>query len=236
MSETARMWFEIILTLSYLAVLWVLVALMFRHLPALGDAQKPQARTALAAFVLLALGDTPHIVARVTAYALGGLDARPVLFGQPLGIVGLGALATSVTLTGFYVLLLRLWRQRFDRPYGWFGYVLLGAALVRLIIMLFPANDWQSATSPPDWALYRNVPFLLLGLGTAYLFIRDGRAAQDHFAIRLGGLILLSYAFYTPVFLLAHRVPALGMLMLPKTLAYGIVAWEAYRHLYRRAA
>ncbi len=232
MPEILRVWFEIIFTLSYLVVLWILVGLMIRRYPLLNADRKPQAQVAIAAFALLALGDSPHIIARVTAYGLGGLDARPVLWGRPVGIVGLGVLATSVTLTAFYVLMLALWRRRFGKPYGWFEYLLLVAALVRLVIMACPGNDWQSATSPPDWALYRNLPFLLQGLGVAYLFIRDGRAAGDRFGVQLGGLILLSYTFYTPVFLFAHQIPLLGMLMLPKTLVYGIVAYMTYRRLF----
>jgi hypothetical protein len=232
MGEIFRMWFEIIFTLSYLVIVWILVVLMVRRYPDLNAAHTSQGRIAIALFAVLVIGDTPHIVARVAAYALGGLDARPVIFGGPVGIVGLGALATSFTLTLFYVLMVVFWRERFNRSYDGFTYMLFAAALLRLLLMAFPGNDWQSPTSPPDWGLYRNLPFFLLGLGVAYLFIRDGRAMQDRFALQLGGLILLSYAFYIPVVLFARRVPLLGMFMLPKTLVYGIVAYVTYRQLF----
>jgi hypothetical protein len=37
----------------------------------------------------------------VCAFALGDLEARVTALGQPLALVGLGALATAVTVTGF---------------------------------------------------------------------------------------------------------------------------------------
>ena len=45
-------------------------------------------------------------------------------------------------------------------------------------------------------------------------------------------MILVSFAFYLPVILFAHPVPLLGMLMIPKTCAYLVVAWVAYRDMW----
>jgi hypothetical protein len=44
--------------------------------------------------------------------------------------------------------------------------------------------------------------------------------------------ILVSFAFYTPVILFYTRWPAIGTLMIPKTMAYLAVAFLAYRGLY----
>jgi hypothetical protein len=41
-------------------------------------------------------------------------------------------------------------------------------------------------------------------------------------------MILVSNAFYTPVILFVQRVPVIGMLMIPKTLAYVAIAVLAY--------
>jgi len=232
MPESIRMWFEIIFTLTYLVVLWYLVWAMNRRLPQVGESDRPVAQLHLWAFSLLALGDSAHILGRVIAYALGGLDATPEVFGIPLGIVGLGALATSITLTVFYALMVVIWHNRFGKPYGWFGWLLFLAALVRLILMAFPGNQWQSPVSPHDWAIYRNIPFLIQGLGVAFLFWRDGRAAGDKLYTWLAVLFLLSFAFYTPVVLFAHQIPILGMLMLPKTFVYGVMAYVVYKKLF----
>jgi hypothetical protein len=45
-------------------------------------------------------------------------------------------------------------------------------------------------------------------------------------------MIAASYAFYTPVILFVQQAPLLGMLMIPKTLAYVAIAVIAYRAVY----
>jgi hypothetical protein len=45
-------------------------------------------------------------------------------------------------------------------------------------------------------------------------------------------MIQISYTFCTPVILFARRVPQLGLLMIPKTLAYPAMAVRVYRDLY----
>jgi len=47
-------------------------------------------------------------------------------------------------------------------------------------------------------------------------------------------LIAISYAFYIPVILFAQQQPLVGLLMIPKTCAYLVVAWLAYRGLWPR--
>lgn len=235
MPENFRMWFEIIFTLSYLLVLWVLVFAMKRKIGQVPSEEYKVARLFLGAFGLLAFGDSFHILGRVVAYALGGLDVHPMIFSAPVGIVGVGAFATSVTLTIFYAMMLIVWKERFDKKYGIFAIILFVAAIIRLIIMAFPGNNWQSPTSPYDWAIYRNIPFWIQGLGISFLFWQDGRKNNDKLYPKLTWLFLLSFAFYTPVVLFARQIPMLGMLMLPKTLIYGIVAYVVYKNLFKKS-
>ena len=49
-------------------------------------------------------------------------------------------------------------------------------------------------------------------------------------------MILLSYAFYIPVILLVQQMPMIGMLMIPKTMAYVGIALIAYFSLFRQTA
>jgi hypothetical protein len=185
---------------------------------------------------LLALGDTGHVGFRVWAYGLGDLEATTTLAGLEMGLVGLGALATAVTVTFFYVLMLVIWQRRFEKRYGWFGMLLFAAAAVRLLLMVFPANEWNSTTPPQPWSLYRNLPLMVQGLGVAYLILRDARATQDRTFSWIGVMILISYAFYIPVILFVQQAPLIGMLMIPKTLAYVGIALIAYRAYYRAPA
>ena len=234
MPESIRMWFEIIFTLSYLIILWMLVFAMKKRMSEVQSGDEKIARLFLVAFGLLAFGDSFHILGRVAAYALGGLDTHPEIFGSPVGIVGIGSFATAVTLTFFYALMLPIWKERFGKEYNWFTYFLFAAALIRLVILFLPGNDWQNS-SPYNWAIYRNIPFWIQGLGAAFLFWRDGRKEGKKLYVILAWLFLLSFSFYTPVIFFARQIPMLGMLMLPKTLVYGIVAYVVYKNVFKRA-
>ena len=236
MSESARMWMEISFNIVYLIVVWGLLILMIRRQPGVAEADKPVTRLFIWAFAFLALGDTGHVGFRVLAYAGGDLERTISLFGRDLGLVGLGALATAVTVTIFYMLMLVIWQRRYDKPYGWFGWLLFAAGIARLLIMLFPANEWNNTEPPQPWSLYRNLPLMIQGLGVVYLILRDSRAAGDRPFTWIGIMILLSYAFYIPVILFVQKMPLIGMLMIPKTMAYVGIALIAYYSLFRQTA
>jgi hypothetical protein len=228
-----RIWSEISFNILYLAVIYWLVVMMYRRREKVAERQRPLANLFIWAFALLALGDTGHVGFRIWAYALGGLEQTITFLGREVGLVGLGALATSITVTLFYVLVLVIWRVRFGKPYGWFGWLLLAAAAIRLLIMLSPNNEWNSVVPPQPWSLYRNLPLMVQGLGVAYLILRDARAERDTIFTWVGLMILTSYAFYMPVIFLVQRYPLVGMLMIPKTMAYVAIAVIAYLSLFR---
>jgi hypothetical protein len=225
MSEAMRTWLEILFNVGYLIVVWALVIMMAWRQAQVQPDQLPLARRIMWAFALLALGDTGHVGLRVLAYALGGLDANPTL-------VGIGALATAITVTFFYMLMLDAWRLRFKCSIGWFGYLLLLAGIVRLVIMTLPQNEWGNVVPPQPFSLYRNLPLIVQGLGVMLLILRDAVAAKDRTFTWIGVMIFVSYAFYTPVILFVQQAPVVGMLMIPKTLAYVAIAVIASRELY----
>jgi hypothetical protein len=226
MSETARIWIEVIFNVSYLVVIWSLVVMMLLRQSIVAPKNQTIARRILWAFALLALGDTGHVGFRVIAYARGGLEANPVL-------VGLGALSTAYTVTLFYMLMVDIWQLRFQKSLGWFSWTLLGAGVVRMIIMAFPQNQWESIMPPYNWSLLRNAFLVVQGLGVMYLILRDAIPANDSTFKWIGVMIALSYIFYAPVILWSAVVPMLGMLMIPKTCAYIAVAVIAYQALFK---
>jgi len=230
------MWTEISFNIAYLIVVYSLVIAMIRRQQFVSSENKSLARLFIGAFGLLALGDTGHVGFRVWAYALGDLESTIKMGGWELGLVGAGALATAVTVTFFYMIVLVIWQKRFQKPYGWFGWLLFAAAIVRLIIMMFPANEWNNTVPPQPWGLIRNAPLILQGLGVAYLILRDAFAAKDRTFIWVGIMIIVSYTFYMPVILFVQQVPMLGMLMIPKTLAYVAIAYIVYRQLFLGAS
>lgn len=164
--------------------------------------------------VTLGAGDAFHLVPR--AYALCTAELE-----HYTAALGVGKLITSVTMTVFYILLYYVWRLRYhvkDQKEVTVAVFLLSA--VRIILCLFPQNKWTSADAPLSWGIYRNIPFALLGILVIVLFYKAAKEQHDH-AFRFMWLtIVLSFAFYIPVVLFADTIPALGMLMIPKTCAY----------------
>jgi len=225
MSESLRIAVEIGFNIIYLMVVWFMVYLMTRRLPEVSAENYPAANRFRWAFFLLALGDTGHVGFRVVAYALGGLEANPLW-------VGLGALATAVTVTFFYVLMLDIWRVRFDKKYGWFEYLLVASVPARFIVMALPGNDWGNTIPPTFWGPFRNIFLMVLGIGVLYLILRDAIKANDRLFRWVAYCIFFSYLFYAPVIFLVRQFPMVGMLMIPKTIMYVAIAFLAYRGLY----
>ena len=227
MPENVRTWVEIVFNVSYLLVIWGLVIAMTQRRGDVAEVNRGVANRLRWAFALLALGDTGHVGFRVVAYALGGVEANPAL-------VGLGALSTAYTVTIFYMLMVDVWRLRFQRNLGWFGWLLLAAGIIRMIVMAFPQNEWQWIVPPYGWSLLRNAFLVLQGLGVMALFFRDAARAGDRTFTTVAWMIALSFAFYMPVILWVAQIPLLGMLMIPKTCAYIAIAVLTYRSFYPR--
>ena len=225
MPESLRTIVEIGFDVLYLIVVWTMVYLISKRLPEVSAENYPLANRFRWAFFLLALGDTGHVGFRTVAYLFGGLEANPLL-------VGLGALATAITVTFFYVLMLDIWRVRFDRKYGWFEYLLIASVPIRFIVMALPGNNWGSTVPPVFWGPFRNVFLMILGIGVLYLILRDALKAKDRLFRWVAYCIFFSYLFYTPVIFWVRQIPMLGMLMIPKTIMYVAIAFLAYNGLY----
>ena len=217
---------ELIFDAIYLAVIWAIVFRMYARLRTLPEDRLPLARTLALAFALLGLGDTAHVGFRIVAHLTGGVEANPQL-------LGVGKLATAITVTIFYVLLVKAWKLRYNKRYGVLAYLLFVSAAVRLSFMLLPGNEWAKDVAPFDFSMHRNIPLLIQGLGVAYLILSESVRSKDSAFTWIGLMILVSYAFYTPVVLYARAVPTLGLLMIPKTIAYMVAAFVAYGSVFR---
>ena len=100
MTEEMRMWLEVSFNILYLIAVWILVVAMIRRQPQVPPGDQPLTKLFIWAFALLALGDTGHVGFRVLAYAQGDLESTISIAAQEIGLVGLGALSTSITVTG----------------------------------------------------------------------------------------------------------------------------------------
>jgi len=233
MPEASRIWTETVFNICYLIVVWWLVIAMINRRELLQAKDQRVAGLIMWAFFWLGLGDIGHVGFRVVAYAMGGLDAAITLFGRQIKLAPMGSLATAITFTFFYVILIMIWRERFNKRYGVLGAFLFVLAAGRVIIMAFPANNWNSLEPPHDWAMIRNIPLMLMQLGTAYLLMRDGLREGDKTFVWMATMVIVSFVCYAPVIFLQQRVPLIGMLMIPKTIAYLVIAFLGYFKYYR---
>ena len=170
-------------------------------------------------------GDAFHLVPRAWALCTTGLEANAAA-------LGIGKLITSVTMTVFYVILYHIWRERYQikGQNGLTAAIYLLTAM-RIGLCLFPQNMWLSHNAPVSWGIYRNLPFAAMGIIIIVLFYKQAKAHSDK-AFRFMWLaIVLSFALYAPVVLWADAVPVIGVLMIPKTLAYVWVVLMGFNEL-----
>jgi hypothetical protein len=225
MSEALRTYVEVGFNILYLIVVWTMTVIMSMRMGEVSKENRNIANLFRWAFVLLALGDTGHVGFRVAAYALGGLEKNSLL-------VGLGALATAITVTFFYVVMLYIWKARFNGKFGLLEYILLASVPARFIVMMFPQNEWGNTVPPVFWGPFRNLFLIILGVGVLYLYLRDSIKAKDRLFRWMGYCVFFSYLFYAPVILFTREVPVIGMLMIPKTIMYVAIQFLAYKGLW----
>lgn len=175
--------------------------------------------------IILGLGDSFHLIPRAYALLTNGLEANAAA-------LGVGKLVTSLTMTIFYVLLFYVWKLRYHKgKESALTITIWLLALIRIVLCLFPNNEWLSYQAPLEWGIYRNIPFTLLGLLIIYLFYKDASRTNDRSFRFMWLAIVLSFAFYAPVVLFADKYPLVGILMIPKTLAYVWVVWMGFKEV-----
>ena len=164
--------------------------------------------------LVLGCGDAFHLVPRAISLWTTGLEANAAA-------LGIGKLITSITMTIFYLILYYIWRERYQisgrKPLTIIMWVL---TVARVALCAFPQNQWLSYQQPLLWGILRNIPFAIMGILLIVLFVQEAKRANDKVFRFMWLAITLSFAFYLPVVLFAEKIPMIGMLMIPKTLAY----------------
>lgn len=164
--------------------------------------------------VTLAVGDSFHLVPRVYSLLTDGLEANA-------WALGFGQMITSVTMTVFYVILYFIWelRAKPEKPMP-YRISIIALALSRIVISLFPQNNWFELEGNLLFGILRNIPFAIMGIIIIVLSFKHTKEKDDKDYFYMGIAIMLSFAFYIPVVLWSGVFPAIGFLMIPKTLAY----------------
>ena len=129
--------------------------------------------------------------------------------------LGLGNLISSITMTLFYVTLAYVMDSY--KP-GVMSHAIQLAiiilALVRIGLCAFPANNWFDEGGNQRWRLYRNLPFIAIGMVTAAYLVVLYRQWL------LAMLVVVSFVCYMTTIMGVKKNPRLGMMMIPKTICY----------------
>lgn len=175
---------------------------------------------------LLGAGDAFHLIPRSYALWSGGLEAHAAA-------LGIGKLVTSITMTVFYLLLYYIWRDRYKiKDQRALTATIWILALARVALCALPQNEWLSADPSLLFGILRNLPFAVMGILIIVIFYRASRRANDPIFRHIPLAVGLSFAFYIPVVLFSGVAPLVGVLMIPKTMAYVWIVWMCWR-LYR---
>jgi hypothetical protein len=175
--------------------------------------------------VVLGVGDSFHLIPRAYALLTTGLENN-------VAALGIGKFITSITMTIFYVILYYIWRQRYNiKGRKEITFTIYALAIVRIILCFLPQNEWLNHNSPVSWGIYRNIPFAIIGIIIIYIFNSEVKKHGDKNFKFMALAIILSFALYVPVVLWSNVFPLVGVLMIPKTLAYVWIVLMGYKEL-----
>ena len=159
-------------------------------------------------------GDAFHLVPRILRAVRGSNDK----IKRQLGI---GLQVSSITMTVFYIILMYIWKLTFPELAAQVSIeaVVWISAIVRIVICLFPQNNWCSDEGNLKLSVIRNAVFAVTGIGIIILYAMSGNTYGYHMT-RMVAAIIISFGCYLPVTLFSKTKPKVGLLMIPKTCAY----------------
>ena len=175
---------------------------------------------------LLGAGDSFHLVPRSYALWTTGLEANAAA-------LGFGKFITSITMTIFYLILYYIWCDRYqikDRKNLTAAMWVL--SVLRIVLCLLPQNQWLAYRQPLLFGVLRNIPFAIMGIIIIVIFAQEAKKSNDSVFRFMPLAVALSFGFYLPVVLFSGIAPAVGVLMIPKTMAYVwivLMGWKLYR-------
>ncbi|UHR02645.1 DUF2871 domain-containing protein [Peptoniphilus sp. GNH] len=170
--------------------------------------------------VVLGGGDAFHLIPRVISHM------SPLGFEAHELSLSYGKMITGITMTIFYLLFYFYYREISKDKNDMKKWTIIILSVVRIILVILPQNKWSSGGSY-TMGLVRNIPFLIMGI---LLIVWSYKNRRTEGLKHMGLLIFLSFLFYLPVVIWVDKIPALGSLMVPKTLAYIFIVWEGFKY------
>lgn len=218
---------EMTFSVIYLIYICVIVILMLKNLKNVNQNEILTAKRILLAFLALFIGDLGHVGARL-------IDFFSVEVEMNYVILGIGSLFEMVGLIFLFILFTDAWRVQFNHTNNLLFKVLIGIGIVGLIIFIFPQNQWTAQSSPYEWVVIRNIPWLIQGVALSILIYRDAKAVDDKQLVRIGIYIFISYFFYMPVVFFGELAPMLGMLMIIGTIVFMLWQYTSYSRFFKK--
>jgi len=91
---------------------------------------------------------------------------------------------------------------------------------MRVALCLLPQNQWLTYRQPLLFGVLRNLPFAVMGVLIILIYAQKGKETGDQTFRHIPLAVGLSFGFYLPVVLFSGVLPVVGVLMIPKTMAY----------------
>ena len=186
----------------------------------------PLVRKAGLMTALLGGGDSFHLLPRACALWTTGLEANAAA-------LGIGKFITSITMTVFYLILYYIWRDRYQvKDQNGLTKIMWGLSALRIALCLLPQNQWLEYRQPLLYGILRNIPFAVIGVIIIVIYAQETKKTDDKALRFLPAAVALSFGFYLPVVLFSGTFPLVGILMIPKTLAYVwivLMFWKLYK-------
>ena len=138
-------------------------------------------------------GDAFHLVPRIIRAVCGSNDK----IKRQLGI---GLQVSSITMTVFYIILMYIWKFTFPEleiPVI-IKAVIWISAVVRIVICMFPQNNWCTDEGNMKLSIIRNAVFAVTGIGVIILYLTSGNTYGYHMT-RMVAAIIISFGGYLPV-------------------------------------
>lgn len=199
---------------------------LFAGLIMLTKGNNPLVKKAGLMAALLGAGDSFHLVPRCYALWTTGLEANAAA-------LGIGKFITSITMTIFYLILYYIWRERYQiKDRKGLSVIMWLLSALRIGLCLLPQNQWLTYRQPLLFGIFRNIPFAIMGVIIIVIFHREINRTEDKVFRYMPLAVILSFGFYLPVVLFSGIIPVIGILMIPKTLAYVwivLMGWRLYR-------
>lgn len=172
--------------------------------------------------LILGFGDMFHLIPRIIAHLTSGLDDYTLY-------LGLGSAITSATMTVFYLLLFRDFEKTFNKKNLIDRIIIYSMLVLKFAITFFPQNRWFTGDATYAFAIIRNAPFMIMGVYLVTIMLIKAYKENHNLYKKIAFGVMFSFLFYMPVIFFVDYVPALGALMMPKTVAYVFVIYSVFK-------